>query len=122
MLVTSVITNNVQNDRFIANVLESAKHSSIQTIAYSIFAEAVPSALLFSAAISSVVDYYAGSNGKEKLEELIRLCTATTEGATNDALMKFIDEALGRFPATSPLTLEAYQKAAHGQDVSLISE
>lgn len=118
MLITSIITNNVQNDRFIANVLESAKHSNIQTIAYNIFAETVPSALLFSAAISCVVDYYADPSRKEKLQKLIQLSTTATEDATDDALMKFIDGALGRSPVTSFLILEAHQKAAYGQDVS----
>ncbi|KAF8443793.1 heme peroxidase [Boletus edulis BED1] len=80
MLVTSLITGNVQNDRFIAKVLEGVKQPDIETIAYSIFAETVPSALLFSATISSVVDYYADPGRKDELQKLIQLSTAPGDG------------------------------------------
>ncbi|KAF8132277.1 heme peroxidase [Boletus edulis] len=95
MLVTSLITGNVQNDRFIAKVLEGVKHPDIETMPYSIFAETVPSALLFSATISSVVDYYAAPGRKDELQKLIQLSTAPGDG-TEHALMKFISRALTR--------------------------
>ncbi|KAF8132273.1 heme peroxidase [Boletus edulis] len=95
MLVTSLITGNVQNDRFIAKVLEGVKQPDIETMAYSIFAETVPSALLFSATISSVVDYYADPGRKDELQKVIQLSTAPGDG-TEHALMKFISRALTR--------------------------
>ncbi|KAF8551616.1 heme peroxidase [Imleria badia] len=117
VLVTSLITSNVQNDRFIAKVLTSVKHSTIQTIAYNIFAETVPSALLFSAAISSVVDYYADPSRADELQKLIQLSTAATGDRVDEALMRFIAHALSKSSATPHLTLEAHQKSARGHDV-----
>lgn len=110
MLVTSLITSNVQNDRFIANILASVQHSTIRAIAYNIFAETVPSALLFSAAISSVVDYYADPSRREDLERLVQLSTIITEGGPNGALMKLIDDALSKSLATSHLILKPNRK------------
>lgn len=118
MLVTLFITNNAQNDRFVASILASAQHSTIRAIAYSIFAATVPSALLFSAAISSVVDYYAAPGREEDLKRLIRLSTITTDGGTNGALMRLIDDALSMSFAIPRLIFEARQKAAHRDDVS----
>ncbi|KAG8221573.1 heme peroxidase [Butyriboletus roseoflavus] len=117
VLVTSVITSNVQNDRFIANILARIKHSTIRTIAYNIFVETVPSALLFSAAISTVVDYYTDPSRKDDLEKLIKLSAIAEKDGRNGALMKLIDDALSRPSATSRLMLKAHQRAAHGQDV-----
>ncbi|KAH0828618.1 heme peroxidase [Lanmaoa asiatica] len=94
ILVTSLVTSNVQNDRFIADVLASAKHSTIQNIAYSIFAEIVPSALMFSACISSVVDYYADPSREKELGKLIKLSKLTKKDDRTGALMKLIDDAL----------------------------
>ena len=123
MLVTSIITNNVQNDQFIADVLKRAKHSDIQTIAYSVFAETVPSALLFSATISSVVDHYADPSRKREMQQLVQLSTTVTkEGKVDDGLMRLIDEALSRCSAIPLWVLEAHQKTAHGQDVSSVCE
>ncbi|KAI9456431.1 heme peroxidase, partial [Boletus coccyginus] len=97
MVVTSLITSNVQNDSFIAGVLAVAPNSTIQTLAYDIFAETIPSALLFSAAISSVVNYYAEPSRKDKLQNLVHLSTAATGNDDTDrALMRFIVEALMR--------------------------
>lgn len=114
ILVTSILSSNVQNDRFISNILENSKHSDMQAIAYNVFAETVPSALLFSAAISSVVDYYADPRRKEELQKLVQLIT-TAKDATDGALMKFIDDAL----AGSPIT--CLWQSAHAQDVSPVS-
>lgn len=110
MLVTSLITSNVQNDRFIANVLASAQHSTIRAITHNIFAETVPSALLFSAAISTVVDYYADPGRREDLERLVQLSAIITEGGANGALMKLIDDALSKSSVTSHLILKPTRK------------
>lgn len=123
MLVTSLITSNVQNDGFIAKVLAVAKNPTTQTLAHEIFAETVPSALLFSAAISSVVNYYAEPSRKDKLQDLIHLSTAATgDDDTDRALMRFIVEALSMSSATFHLTLESHQKAVRRQDVSPINQ
>lgn len=121
MLVTSLITSNVQNDQFIVEVLSSAKNSSIQAIAYNIFAEAVPSALLFSAAISSVVDYYADSSRKDELQRLVQLSTAAAGDGTDHALMMLINHALSKSSSISHLTLETHQEAVRKQDVSSLN-
>lgn len=122
MLVT-LITSNVQNDGFIAKALAlaSAEHVTLHTLAYNIFAETVPSALLFSTAISSVVDYYADPSRKDELQKLIQLSTATGDD-TDHALMRFIAPVLGRSLAACHLTLEAHEKAARRQDVSSINQ
>lgn len=123
MVVTSLITSNVQNDSFIAGVLAAAPNSTIQTLAYDIFAETIPSALLFSAAISSVVNYYAEPSRKDKLQNLVHLSTAATRNDDTDrALMRFIAEALSRSSATFHLTPESHQKAVRRQDVSPINQ
>lgn len=122
MVVTSLITNNVQNDQFIAKVLTSVEHSTIQTIGCNIFAETVPSALLFSAAISSVVNYYADPSRANESQKLIHLSTVPTADGIDDALMKSIVHALSESSATSHLALEAHHKAAStgSQDVGSI--
>jgi linoleate 10R-lipoxygenase len=122
MMLVTLITSNVQNDGFISKVLANAEHSTIHTLAYNIFAETVPSALLFSAAISSVVDYYADPSRKDELQELIQLSTAVAGDGTDHALMRFIAPVLGKSSATSHLTLEAHQKVARRQDVSSINQ
>lgn len=121
-MLATLITSNVQNDGFIAKVLANAEHSTIHTLAYNIFAETVPSALLFSAAISSVVDYYTDPSRKDDLQELIQLSTAVAGDSTDHALMRFIAPVLGMSSAASHLTLEAHQKAARKQDVSSINQ
>ncbi|KAF8841489.1 heme peroxidase [Paxillus ammoniavirescens] len=93
VLVASVMTSNVQNDKFIAKVLSATKHYDIQTVACSIFDETVPSALLFSAALSSVVEYYSDPCRKEELQKLIQLSTDATKDHMGD-IMGFVDRAL----------------------------
>lgn len=122
MLVTSFITSNVQNGRFIANLLASLQHSTIRTVAYNLFAETVPSALLFSAAISTVVDHYADPSRKDDLEKLMKLSAIAEKDGRNGALMKLIDDALSRSSATSHLMLKTHERAAHRQDVSSINQ
>ncbi|KIJ60758.1 hypothetical protein HYDPIDRAFT_116812 [Hydnomerulius pinastri MD-312] len=95
LLVVSVMARNVQNDQLIAKVLSATKDYDLTTIAYSIFEETVPSALLFSAALASVVEYYSQPNRKEEMQKLIELCTDATKDRTDD-ILNFIDRALSR--------------------------
>ncbi|KAF9219282.1 heme peroxidase [Gyrodon lividus] len=95
VLVASVITSNVRNDRFISRILSATQNCDIQTVASSIFDETVPSALLFSAALSSVIEYYSDPNRGEELHKLIQLSTDVTKDRTND-IMNFVDRALAR--------------------------
>ncbi|KAG9311348.1 heme peroxidase [Chiua virens] len=80
-------------DFLITSVLASERQSSVQSIACSIFSKTVPSALLFSLAISSVIEYYADPVRKEELEKLIQLCTATSKdpGTNGTLLMRMIE-------------------------------
>lgn len=122
LLVTTLITSNVQNDRVLSRALASAKHSSIQSIAYNIFAETVPSALLFSAAIASVVDYYADPSRKDELQKLIQLSTTAPADSADPSLLKLIAHALSKSLSTFRLIVETYRKAASGQEVSSINQ
>ncbi|KIK81042.1 hypothetical protein PAXRUDRAFT_833129 [Paxillus rubicundulus Ve08.2h10] len=94
ILVASVMTSNVQNDKFLAKILSATKHCDIQTVARSIFDETVPSALLFSAALSSVVEYYSAPYRAEELQKLVQLSTDATKDRTGD-ILDLVDRALG---------------------------
>lgn len=67
-----------------------------------VIAAIVPTAALYSQAVSQVVDFYLRDGKKGAREEIVRLVKSAGEGAY-DKVMQYVYEALREFLSSLPL-------------------
>jgi len=89
---------------------------SREEIAAQIFAAVVPSAALYSQAVSIVVHYYLGADKKTELEEIIKLGECSDENASGK-VMVYVYEALKQ----NPLVAGVYRTATRDVNVGPVT-
>ncbi|KAH7919845.1 heme peroxidase [Leucogyrophana mollusca] len=92
-ILTEFTGKNMQCNAFFSRILSSSKHLTIEEIACGIFAETIPSAALFSAALASVVDFYLQKGQKTSLDQLVKLCATVTPEA-DVQILAYVHKAL----------------------------
>ncbi|KAH7890391.1 heme peroxidase [Phlebopus sp. FC_14] len=92
---SSILTSNIHNDGLLTNILLEGKQWDLNNIAYTMFEETVPSTVLFSAVLASVVNYYSHASQERELQKLVELCTDTTRNPKDD-ILAFINRALAK--------------------------
>ncbi|KAH7911753.1 heme peroxidase [Hygrophoropsis aurantiaca] len=92
-ILTGVTGKNAQSNALLSKILASYKQLGIDGTADIIFAEAIPSAALFSAALTSVIDFYLTPGQEKGLGELVTL-SASSSPEANAQTLAYIHKAL----------------------------